>query len=606
MRKKDKKVLWRIIASAAVFALSLIFTYKYVSLALCFVSYAVIGWDVLYRAVRNIVRGQVFDENFLMAIATIGAIFTGEYHEAVFVMLFYQVGELFQSIAVGKSRKSITALMDLNADTACVLRDGNEQIVDPAEVAVGDIMVIRPGEKIALDGIITQGESEVNTLSLTGEAEPVYVTVGDSVMSGCVNISGVIYVNVTHELSQSTVSKIMELVENSAANKSKSEAFITRFARYYTPAVVIGALCLALIPPIFVGNISEWVYRAMTFLVISCPCALVISVPLTFFGGIGRASRDGILVKGGVHLEALAKCDTVIFDKTGTLTEGEFAITQVLPSGIDETELLCYASAAESFSNHPIARAITDACPQPRNVSDFCELAGRGTRVIYNNKEIHAGNAALMQSLGIDVREQNAVGTVVYIAADKEYAGCIVLNDKIKPTAKRAIKELGLHTVMLTGDKTQVAEQVAYELGITEFYSQLLPADKVEITEKLINDGRTVAFAGDGINDAPVLARAHVGIAMGGIGSDAAIEAADIVLMDDNPQKIAQAISLSKKTCSIVRQNIAFVLIVKALTLALGALGITGMWAAVFADVGVAVIAILNAIRIMKYKKAVK
>lgn len=601
MRKKDKKMLRRIIASAIVFVLSAVIPYRYPSLALLLVSYATIGWDVLYRAVRNIVRGQVFDENFLMAIATIGAIATGEYHEAVFVMLFYQVGELFQSIAVGKSRKSITSLMDLNADTACVLRDGNEQTVDPAEVKVGETLVIRPGEKIALDGVITQGESEINTCSLTGESAPVYAAVGDSVMSGCINISGVIYVKVTHELSQSTVSKIMELVENSAANKSKSEAFITRFARYYTPAVVISALCLALIPPIFTGNFREWIYRAMTFLVISCPCALVISVPLTFFGGIGRASRDGILVKGGVHLEALAKCDTVIFDKTGTLTEGEFAITKIIPNGIDKAELLLNASAAESFSNHPIAAAITRACPPPRDVADFCELAGRGTRAVYGGKTVHAGNASLMEQIGVLAPVTDEVGTLIYVAIDGVYVGCIVLNDKIKPTAKRAVKQLGLNTVMLTGDKAEVAKKVADELGIAEFYSQLLPADKVKITEKLITDGKTVAFAGDGINDAPVLARAHVGIAMGGVGSDAAIEAADIVLMDDNPEKIPAAIKLSKKTCAIVRQNIAFVLTVKAVTLILGALGLAGMWAAVFADVGVAVIAILNAIRTMKH-----
>lgn len=603
MRKKDKKMLRRIIVAAIIFALSLIFTYKYLSLALLLVSYAVIGWDVLYRALRNIKNGQVFDENFLMAIATIGAIATGEYHEAVFVMLFYQVGELFQSIAVGKSRKSITSLMDLNADTACVLRNGSECIVDPAEIEVGEIIVIRPGEKIALDGVITEGTTSINTLSLTGESEPVYATAGDSVMSGCVNMSGVIYVKVTHPLSQSTVSKIMELVENSAANKSKSEAFITRFARYYTPAVVIGALCLALIPPIFVGDICEWIYRAMTFLVISCPCALVISVPLTFFGGIGRASRDGILVKGGVHLEALAKCDTVIFDKTGTLTKGQFCVSEIYPDGISENELLAYASAAERFSNHPIADAITKACPPPENVSDFCELAGMGTRVSFNGKEIHAGNEALMRSLGLQIDEQNAVGTSVYVAVDKKYVGAIVLSDTVKPSAKTAIerlKNLKVDTVMLTGDKTQTANAVAKTLGITRFYSQLLPADKVRIAEEIIKSGARTAFAGDGINDAPVLARADVGIAMGGIGSDAAIEAADIVLMDDNPEKIATAIELSKKTCTIVRQNIAFVLIVKAATLVLGALGITGMWAAVFADVGVAVIAILNAIRTMR------
>ncbi len=608
MTKKQQKMLWRIIASAAIFVISIIVNIKILSLLLLLISYAVIGWDVLWRAVCNIKNGDVFDENFLMSLATVGAIATGEYHEAVFVMLFYQVGELFQNIATQKSRKSIAALCDLKADTACLLKDGKQTTVDPSEIKVGDIIVIRAGEKIALDGIVTEGHSNIDTVSLTGEAQPIFVREGDKVISGCINLSGVIYVKVTHELSQSTVSKILELVENSALNKSKSEAFITRFARYYTPVVVIGAVCLAIIPPLFLGIAdgavwSKWIYRAMTFLVISCPCALVISVPLTFFGGIGHASRRGILIKGGAFIETLANCNTVIFDKTGTLTEGKFKITKLAPRGITENELLMYASVCESFSNHPVANAITEAYPPTEKIEDFCEYAGLGTQVTLNQKTVYAGNVAFMKSLGITNCESDEFGTTVYVAVDKKYVGSITLADVVKPTSSdtiTALGSLGVDTVMLTGDRQKTAEHFAKIFGITKYYSELLPADKVDITKKIKDGNKKIAFVGDGINDAPVLSFADVGIAMGGIGSDAAIEAADIVLMDDDPQKIVTAIDICKKVLKIARQNIIFVLFVKALVLLLGALGITGMWAAVFADVGVAVIAILNAIRTIK------
>ncbi len=594
--------------SAVIFALSLIIEIKVLSFSLLLISYAIIGHDVLWRALNNIKNGDVFDENFLMSLATVGAIATGEYHEAVFVMLFYQVGELFQSIATHKSRKSISALCDLKADTACILKDGVQITVDPADVKIGDIIVVRAGERIALDGIVTEGQSSIDTVSLTGEAQPVFVHEGDSVLSGCINLGGVIYVKVTHELSQSTVSKILELVENSALNKSKSEAFITRFARFYTPVVVIGAVCLAVIPPMFFGITSgavwsKWIYRAMTFLVISCPCALVISVPLTFFGGIGHASRRGILIKGGAYIETLAKCNTVIFDKTGTLTEGNFKISKINPEGITCDELLLYASASESFSNHPIANAITKACPPPQNVDGFCEYAGLGTKVNFNRKTVYAGNAAFMQKLGINGCESDEFGTTVFVAVDKQYVGSITLSDVLKPTSRDticALDSLGMDTVMLTGDRQKTAEHFAKTLGIKKYYSELLPADKVEITQKIKTANTKIAFVGDGINDAPVLSFADVGIAMGGIGSDAAIEAADIVLMDDDPKKIVTAINVCKKVLAIARQNIVFVLFIKALVLLLGALGITGMWAAVFADVGVAVIAILNAIRTIK------
>ena len=606
MRRKDKKVLNRIIISAVLFVLSLVVSHFSGILGICImlVSYAVIGCDVLFRAGRGIINGQLFDENFLMAIATVGALVIGEYHEAVFVMLFYQVGELFQSIAVGKSRRSIAALCDMRPDIARVIKNSELTEVDPNDVAVGDIIEVRPGERIPLDGEVASGNGYVNASALTGESVPIFKKTGDQVLSGCVSENGVLQIRVSAEFSNSTVTKILELVENSTANKSKSEAFITRFARFYTPCVVIAALVLAVMPPLFLGIANadvwrDWVYRAMTFLVISCPCALVISVPLTFFGGIGCASKNGILVKGANYLEALSKCDTVVFDKTGTLTEGKFAVSHT------NDELTELAAAAECKSSHPIAQAITAAATGKYKAYDHTELAGKGVRAVLNDKVLYAGNSALMQDIGIDADDGDGA-TSVHVAYNGDYCGCITLKDTVKSDAKAAIarlKQCGIaKTVMLTGDKHGVAQAVADDIGIDEVKAELLPQDKVSVTERLIEEGARVAFVGDGINDAPVLARADVGIAMGGVGSDAAIEAADIVIMDDSPSKIATAISISRFTRKIVKQNIVFVLAVKALTLLLGALGLANMWMAVFADVGVAVIAILNAVRTIKYK----
>ena len=606
MRRKDKKVLNRIIISAVMFVLSLVVSHFSGILGICImlVSYAVIGCDVLFRAGRGIINGQLFDENFLMAIATVGALVIGEYHEAVFVMLFYQVGELFQSIAVGKSRRSIAALCDMRPDIARVLKDGEFAEVDPNDVTVGDIIEVRPGERIPLDGEVASGNGYVNASALTGESVPLFKKTGDQVLSGCVSENGVLQIRVSAEFSSSTVTKILELVENSTANKSKSEAFITRFARFYTPCVVIAALMLAVMPPLFLGITNadvwrDWVYRAMTFLVISCPCALVISVPLTFFGGIGCASKNGILVKGANYLEALSKCDTVVFDKTGTLTEGRFTVSHT------NDELTELAAAAECKSSHPIAQAITAAATGKYKAYDHTELAGKGVRAVLNDKVLYAGNSALMQDIGIDADDGDGA-TSVHVAYNGDYCGCITLKDTVKSDAKAAIarlKQCGIaKTVMLTGDKHTVAQAVADDIGIDEVKAELLPQDKVSVTERLIEGGTRVAFVGDGINDAPVLARADIGIAMGGVGSDAAIEAADIVIMDDSPSKIATAISISRFTRKIVKQNIVFVLAVKALTLLLGALGLANMWMAVFADVGVAVIAILNAVRTIKYK----
>ena len=606
MRRKDKKVLNRIIISAVLFALSLVVSHFSGILGICImlVSYAVIGCDVLFRAGRGIINGQLFDENFLMAIATVGALVIGEYHEAVFVMLFYQVGELFQSIAVGKSRRSIAALCDMRPDIARVLKDGEFAEVDPNDVTVGDIIEVRPGERIPLDGEVASGNGYVNASALTGESVPLFKKTGDQVLSGCVSENGVLQIRVSAEFSSSTVTKILELVENSTANKSKSEAFITRFARFCTPCVVIAALMLAVMPPLFLGIANadvwrDWVYRAMTFLVISCPCALVISVPLTFFGGIGCASKNGILVKGANYLEALSKCDTVVFDKTGTLTEGRFTVSHT------NGELTELAAAAECKSSHPIAQAITAAATGKYKAYDHTELAGKGVRAVLNDKVLYAGNSALMQDIGIDTDDGDGA-TSVHVAYNGDYCGCITLKDTVKSDAKAAIarlKQCGIaKTVMLTGDKHTVAQAVADDIGIDEVKAELLPQDKVSVTERLIEGGTRVAFVGDGINDAPVLARADIGIAMGGVGSDAAIEAADIVIMDDSPSKIATAISISRFTRKIVKQNIVFVLAVKALTLLLGALGLANMWMAVFADVGVAVIAILNAVRTIKYK----
>ena len=578
------------------------------------VPYAIIGWDVLWRAARNIAHGQVFDENFLMALATIGAFATSEYPEAVAVMLFYQIGELFQSYAVGRSRQSIAALMDIRPDYANIEKDGTLIQVDPDEVAVGDMIVIRPGEKIPLDGVVLAGTSTVDTAALTGESLPRDVVEGDDVISGCINQSGLLRVQVTKAFGESTVAKILDLVENSSSKKARAENFITKFARYYTPCVVIGALLLALIPPLFVGSWSEWIHRALIFLVISCPCALVISVPLSFFGGIGGASKCGILIKGGNYLESLANTEIVVFDKTGTLTKGVFNVTAIHPDKVSEAELLELAALAESYSNHPISRSLKEAYDQEIDASrirDAEELSGRGVRAVIDGKTVCAGNDKLMEQIGVKWHPCHHVGTTVHVSVDGVYAGHIVISDELKPDAKHAIsalKALGIRkSVMLTGDADAVGRNVADELGLDEVHTQLLPAGKVDCVETLLKEktarGR-LAFVGDGINDAPVLSRADIGIAMGAMGSDAAIEAADIVLMDDKPSKIATAIHIAQKTLRIVKQNIVFALGVKALVLILGAAGKASMWEAVFADVGVMVIAILNAARALKISES--
>ena len=615
MSAKQKKTLARILVSAVLFAGAMLAPVQgWQKLVLCLVPYGVIGWDVLWRAVRNIRNGQVFDENFLMALATVGAFFTGEYLEAVAVMLFYQVGELFQSYAVGRSRQSIAALMDIRPDYANIERDGKLVQVDPEEVAVGDTIIIKAGEKVPLDGVVLEGASAMDTKALTGEALPRDVAPGDDVVSGCINQSGLLRVQVTKPFGESTVAKILDLVENSSSKKAKAENFITKFARYYTPAVVAAAVLLAVLTPLLTDvSWSEGVHRALIFLVISCPCALVISVPLSFFGGIGGASRLGILVKGGNYLEALAGTEVVVFDKTGTLTKGVFNVTAVHPDQADEGQLLELAALAESYSDHPISRSIREAWGReldPSRVRDVEELSGRGVRAVVDGRIVCAGNDKLMEEVGAAWHPCHRVGTTVHVAVDGEYLGHIVISDEVKPDAKEAVsalKALGVRkTVMLTGDAREVGESVARELGLDEVHTQLLPADKVRQVEKLLQEKSPkgkLAFVGDGINDAPVLSRADVGIAMGGLGSDAAIEAADIVLMDDAPSKIADAIGIARRTLSIVRQNIVFALGVKGLVLLLGALGAANMWEAVFADVGVSVIAILNASRALQVKK---
>ena len=631
MTRKQRKNLYRIIAAAVllvaatladVFLLPSGGKWEILKLAIYLVPYFVIGYDILWRSAVNISHGQVFDENFLMVVATLGALCIGffpdteeQYLEAVFVMLFYQVGELFQSVAVGKSRKSISSLMDIRPDCAYIERDGELVPVDPETVAVGDIITVRPGEKIPLDGIVTEGTSDLNTVALTGEADPRAVAAGDAVISGCVNMSGVIKVKVTHTFGESTVSKILELVENSTENKSKSEQFITKFARIYTPAVVIAAVLLAVLPPLvipgsFIANFPTWLIRALTFLVISCPCALVISVPLSFFGGIGGASKKGILVKGSNYLETLSKVKTAVFDKTGTLTKGTFSVTEIHPENITEEQLLHLAAHAEAFSNHPIAVSLRNAYGKPVNmdaVADVSEITGRGVKAKVDGKTVYAGNAALMQETGLTPAACPAPGTVIHVSYDGKYAGYLLISDTPKETSKAAIaalKECGVERiVMLTGDRKETTEAISKELSIDEYHAGLLPADKVDMVEKLLSENRTdgkLAFVGDGINDAPVLMRADVGIAMGALGSDAAIEAADIVLMDDDPAKIAEAMKISRLTLRIVRQNIVFALAVKAAVLLLGALGLAPMWLAVFADVGVAFLAILNAMRTLK------
>ena len=621
MNKKQKKVLIRIIAAAVLMiVLSLLPVEGYVEFGLFMIPYLVIGYDILRKAFKGILNKQVFDENFLMSVATIGAIALGDYKEGVAVMLFYQIGELFQSYAVGKSRRNISDLMDIRPDYANVERDGKLEKVDPDEVEIGTVIVVQPGEKIPIDGIITEGNSTLNTSALTGESLPRHAVAGDEVISGCINMTGVLKIQTTKEFGESTVSKILDLVENSSSKKSRSENFISKFAKYYTPAVCYSALALAIIPPLvrilFMGLAPEWgmwIYRALTFLVISCPCALVISIPLSFFAGIGGASKEGVLVKGSNYLETLSQAKYVVFDKTGTMTQGVFEVSGIHHSQIEEEKLLEYAALAESASSHPISKSLQRAYGKPidRNrVTDVEEISGKGVTAKVDGIAVAAGNGKLMELLGIAYQECHHVGTVVHMAVDGVYAGHILISDILKPHAKEAIqalKKAGIsNTVMLTGDARNVAEHVAGELGIQEVYSELLPADKVSKVEELLRkkgEKEKLAFVGDGINDAPVLSRADIGIAMGALGSDAAIEAADVVLMDDDPLKIAKAIKIARKCIRIVYENIYFALGIKAICLILGALGIANMWLAIFADVGVMVIAVLNAIRALFVKK---
>jgi len=615
MTKKQKKMLLRIVVSAALFLLLEILGVEgWLGLALYLIPYGIIGWDVLRRAVHNIVNGQVFDENFLMAVATVGAFGCGEYPEGVAVMLFYQVGELFQNVAVARSRKSISALMDIRPDYANVERDGQLCQVDPDEVAVGDIIVIKPGERVPLDGVVTEGSSSLDTAALTGESMPRDVEAGQDVISGCINLSGLLRVKVSKPFGESTVAKILDLVENSASKKAKAEHFITKFARYYTPAVVLAALALAILPPLLgMGPFGMWVRRALIFLVVSCPCALVISIPLSFFGGIGGASKQGILVKGGNYLEALAHAGIVVFDKTGTLTKGTFAVSEVCPKGMEREELLTLAALAEQWSDHPISKSIRAAAPAQLDLSRASgaeEIAGHGVKAVVDGHTVWAGNAKLMELAGIAYDESRGpVGTVVHVATDWGYAGRIVVADQVKEGSDQALRDLkaaGVRkTVMLTGDAQAVGEAVGRQLGLDEVHAGLLPGDKVDRVEQLLaakNPNEQLVFVGDGINDAPVLSRADIGVAMGAMGSDAAIEAADIVLMDDDLGKLPVAVRIARKTLNIVHQNIAFALGIKFLVLALSAVGLANMWMAVFADVGVSVIAILNASRMLKAK----
>lgn len=611
MNNRQKKMLLRIAASGALFAAGgLAQPTGTTRLVLYLAAYLLIGWDVLWRAVRNLAGGQVFDENFLMELATVGAFAIGEFPEGVAVMLFYQIGEWFQSYAVGRSRKSIAALMDIRPDIANVERDGKLEEADPEDVQVDDIIVIRAGERVPLDGVILEGTSSLDTSALTGESLPRTAGVGDEVISGCINQTGLLRVRVSKPFEQSTVARILDLVENSSAKKAKAENFISKFARYYTPCVVAAALALFVIPSLLLGGWSQWLHRALIFLVISCPCALVISVPLSFFGGIGGASKQGILVKGGNYLEALAKADTVVFDKTGTLTRGVFRVTGIYPQSCTEQQLLELAALAESYSNHPISRSLREGVETPLDtgrVGQVEELSGRGVRAQVDGRTVLAGNSLLMHESGIPIAAEPPTGTVVHVAREGSYLGCILISDEPKPDAAdaiRALKRRGVRrTVMLTGDAQAVAQQVAKQLGLDEVHAQLLPADKVERVEQLLRQkapGGQLLFVGDGINDAPVLSRSDVGIAMGAMGSDAAIEAADVVLMDDQPSKIAQAITIARRTLRIVHQNIVFALGVKALVLLLGAFGAANMWEAVFADVGVSVIAICNAMRALQ------
>ena len=615
MTRKQKRLLFRIIVAAVLFAAgSLLPLGPTVEMGIFLVCYAVIGWDIVWKAVTNILHGQVFDENFLMTIATIGALILGEHSEGVAVMLFYQVGEWFQSYAVSKSRKSIASLMDIRPDYANVERNGKLEQVDPDEVNIGDTIVVKPGERVPLDGKIIKGTSALDTSALTGESMPRDVEPGMEVISGCINQTGILTIQTTKKYGESTVAKILDLVENASDKKGKTENFISRFARYYTPIVVFAAIALAILPPLVTGQpFSVWIYRALTFLVISCPCALVISIPLSFFGGIGGASKIGVLVKGSNYLESLAHTEVVVFDKTGTLTKGSFAVSQIKAIDMKEEQLLELAAYAEDYSNHPISQSIQKAYGKKidnSRISDVQEIAGHGVRAVIDGKTVLAGNAKLMNRENIAYTPSDAIGTVIYLACNGKYAGYIVIEDEVKadaPAAIRALKEVGVRkTVMLTGDADAVGKKVAQKLGLDQAYTELLPADKVDRVEMMLRQttekGKLV-FVGDGINDAPVLARADVGIAMGGLGSDAAIEAADVVLMTDEPSKISAVVQIARKTIRIANENIVFALGVKILVLILGATGYANMWAAVFADVGVSVIAILNAIRAMRVKK---
>lgn len=610
------KRLWRIIIGAAVLATAVLLSLnnEWLQIALFIISYIIVGGDVVKRAVKNIFKGQVFDENFLMSIATIGAFFIGEYPEGVAVMLFYQVGELFQSYAVGKSRKSIASLMDIRPDYANVKKDDELVKVDPDEVQIGDIIVIKAGEKIPLDGKVIEGSSMIDTSALTGESVPREVEVGSDILSGCININGVITAEVTKEFGESTVSKILDLVENASSKKSNSEQFITKFARYYTPVVVIIAVFLAIIPPLVIdgATFSDWIYRALAFLVVSCPCALVISIPLSFFGGIGGASKKGVLVKGSNYLEALAETEIVVFDKTGTLTKGVFNVQEIHPEGVSKEELLELTAHAESYSNHPISLSLKRAYSKEIDngrISDVEEISGHGVIATVDGKKVMAGNIKLMKMMDIPYFKGELIGTIVHVAVNNKYIGYIVIADEVKEDSVQAIKELKAanikQTVMLTGDNKSIGSKVAKELGLDKVYAELLPADKVEKLEELFSQKSKkgkLAFVGDGINDAPVLARADIGIAMGGLGSDAAIEAADVVIMTDEPSKIATTMKISKKTLKIAHQNIVFAIGIKIIVLILSAFGITTMWAAIFADVGVTIIAVLNAFRALNVK----
>ena len=617
MTRKQKRLLLRIIVATILFISGKVFSVQEpIEIGIFLVCYTVVGWDIIWKAITNILHGQVFDENFLMTIATLGALILGEYSEGVAVMLFYQVGEWFQSYAVSKSRKSIASLMDIRPDYANIEQDGKLIQVDPDEVPIGSSIIVKPGERIPLDGTIIKGSSSLDTSALTGESMPREALPGMDVISGCINQTGILTIRTTKEFGESTVAKILDLVENASDKKGKTENFITRFARYYTPAVVFAALALALLPPLITGqDFGTWVYRALTFLVISCPCALVISIPLSFFGGIGGASKIGVLVKGSNYLESLASAETVVFDKTGTLTKGAFAVSELHPVNVQKERLLELAAYAEDYSTHPISLSIKKAYGKKINsnrISSVQEIPGHGVCAVIDGKSVLAGNAKLMEKENIRYTDSSSIGTVIYLACDRKYLGCIVIEDELKPDAQKAVdllKDEGIRkTVMLTGDSDAVGKKIANRLGLDQAYTELLPADKVERVEELLaqkSEKGKLLFVGDGINDAPVLARADVGIAMGGLGSDAAIEAADVVLMTDEPSKIASVMKIARKTLRIANQNIIFALGIKFIVLILGAFGYANMWAAVFADVGVSVIAILNAIRAMRVRKFV-